>query len=287
VNPALGSIPATTLEVRIERGFVLPGRAWCAEAPRALIAVVHGLGEHSGRYAALASDLVHAGYTVAALDLPGHGESEGPRGDIPSWQRLRDQIVPALFTATRGLPGQPLELPVFLFGHSMGGVIALDHALARPRGLAGVAVTGPALRTTLPPWWKLALANIARVTTPSAGFPNGLDRTGLSRDPEVVRLYLEDPLVHDKISPRLYFAFNEACQRALRDARRLHLPAMIMQGEADRVVKPEGAAEFARAATDEFARLVTYPDAYHELFNDTDRARVIDDFVAWLVEVAG
>lgn len=282
VNPSAGRTSATVIEVPWERGRTLPGRVWCAERPRALVAIVHGLGEHCGRYAALASDLVHAHYTVAAVDLPGHGETTGPRGDVPSWLQLRDAVVPALFTASRGLPGQPPRMPTVLLGHSMGGVMALDVALAHPRELLGVVASAPALRSAMPPWWKLTLANVARVTTPAAGFPNGLDVSGISRDPEVLACRRADPLVHDRISPRLYFQFTEACQRVLRDARRLQIPCLVLQGEADRVVDPAGARQFHAAAPAGMARLVTYRDAYHEVFNDTSRGEVVRDLIAWL-----
>ncbi|TMA23928.1 MAG: lysophospholipase [Deltaproteobacteria bacterium] len=138
MNPAKSELPAISLDVRVDRDTLLPGRAWCAERPRALVAIVHGLGEHSGRYAALAGMLARARFTCVSLDLPGHGEAPGPRGDIPSWPQLRDHIVPAMFTASRGLPDQPSDLPHVLLGHSMGAVIALDHALAHPRGLSVV-----------------------------------------------------------------------------------------------------------------------------------------------------
>jgi alpha-beta hydrolase superfamily lysophospholipase len=221
-------------------------------------------------------------FTCVAFDLPGHGESNGPRGDIPSWLRVRDQVVPAMFTATRGLPDQPLELPVVLFGHSMGGVMALDHALAHPRGLSALVLSAPALRTSMPPWWKLALANAARVATPAAGFPNGLDPEGLSRDPEVVRAYREDRLVHDKISPRTYFALMEAAQRCRQGIRGLQVPTLMFQGMADRVVDPKGALEAAAAAPHDMLRFVTWPEAFHESFNDTGRDEVVRDMVAWL-----
>jgi alpha-beta hydrolase superfamily lysophospholipase len=282
MNPANGSVPAITIDVRVDRDTVLPGRVWSAERPRALVAIVHGLGEYSGRYAALASDLARWRFTCVALDLPGHGETNGPRGDFPSWAKVRDQIVPAMFTATRGLPDQPLELPVVLFGHSMGGVMALDHALAHPRGLAALVLSAPALRTTMPPWWKLALANAARVATPSAGFPNGLDPEGLSRDPEVVRAYREDRRVHDRISPRTYFAFMEAAQRCRQGIRGLQVPTLMFQGMADRLVDPKGALEAAAAAPHDMLRFVTWTDAYHESFNDTGREQVIRDMTAWL-----
>src|SRR4029077_21077285 len=187
----------------------------------------------------------------------------------PSWPRLRDAIVPSMFTASRGLPDQPMDLKLVLLGHSMGGMIALQHALAHPKPLTALVLSAPALRTALPPWWKLALANVARMATPTAGFPNGLDVDGISRDPEVVRAYREDPLVHDRISPRTYFAFSEAAQACRRDIRSLAVPTLMFQGMADRVVDPKGALEAAGAAPHEMLRFVTLRDAFHEVFNDT------------------
>jgi alpha-beta hydrolase superfamily lysophospholipase len=282
MNPANGSVPAISIDVRVDRETVLPGRVWCAERPRGLVAIVHGLGEYSARYSALASDFVRARFTCVSLDLPGHGDTTGPRGDIPSWERVRDQVLPAMFTATRGLPDQPLELPVVLLGHSMGGVLALDHALAHPKGLTALVLSSPALRTAIPPWWKLALANAARMATPAAGFPNGLDPEGLSRDPEVVRAYREDRRVHDKISPRTYFAFMEAAQRCRQGIRSLQVPTLLYQGMADRLVDPKGALEAVAAAPQYMLRFVSCPDSYHETMNDTGREQVVRDMVAWL-----
>jgi alpha-beta hydrolase superfamily lysophospholipase len=282
VNPSQGSVAAHRIEVHVDRTTVLPGRVWCAERPRALIAVCHGIGEHSGRYAALASDLVAARYTVVALDLPGHGEARGPRGDAQSWALLRDHVVPAMFTATRGLPDQPPQLPQVLFGHSLGGILALDFALAHPRAIIGAVASAPGLKTAIPPWWKLALANVARSTTPSAGFPTGLDESAMSRDAQVIRLRKEDPLVHDKISPRLYFEFNEARQRVVRNARRLQVPTLIQHGAGDSVTDPRGSLEFNAAAPHGMVRLITYKDAYHELFNDPARDEALKDLKGWL-----
>jgi alpha-beta hydrolase superfamily lysophospholipase len=282
MNPATCSLPCISIDVRVDRETVLPGRVWCAERPRALIAIVHGLGEHSGRYGALAQEFAKGRFTCVSLDLPGHGETSGPRGDIPSWEKLREQIVPAMFTATRGLPDQPMELPVVLLGHSMGGVIALDYALSHPKGLSALVLSAPALRTAMPPWWKLAMANVARVATPSGGFPNGLDPEGLARDPEVVKAYRDDPLVHDRISPRTYFAFQEAAQRCRLNIRNLQVPTLMFTGMADRLVDPKGALEAAGAAPHDMMRFVTWSDAYHETMNDSGREKVIQDVLAWL-----
>jgi alpha-beta hydrolase superfamily lysophospholipase len=187
-----------------------------------------------------------------------------------------------MFSVSRGLPGQPPEMPHILLGHSMGGLMALDYALAHPRGLLGVVASAPALSAAMPPWWKLALANVARITAPSTGFPHGLDETGMSRDPEVLRGRKEDPLMHDRISPRLYFAMEEARQRVLRDARRLAAPALLLHGAADRITDPKGTLEFCGSAPHDKARYITYRDAYHEIYNDPSRAQVIRDTTGWL-----
>jgi alpha-beta hydrolase superfamily lysophospholipase len=282
VNPAIGPVPATPIELRVERGLTLPGRVWASGSPRALIAIAHGIGEHSGRYAALAADLVRARHTVVAIDWPGHGEAPGSRGDIRSWSWLRDRIVPAMFTASRGLPGQPEELPHILLGHSMGGVLALDFAVAHPRSILGVVASAPALRSAMPPWWKLMLANVARATAPSVGFPTGIESGGISRDPEVLRARDADPLVHGRISPRLFHEFNEARQRVLRDARRLAAPALVMHGDADAVANAEGSREFAAAAPRGLVKLVIWPDAYHEIFNDHGRDERVRETITWM-----
>ncbi len=283
MNPSQGPVASIGIEVRVDRATTLPGRVWCSERPRALVAIVHGIGEHSGRYAALAADLVaKARVTVVALDLPGHGDAPGARGDMPSWDVVRDTVIPAMFTATRGLPDQPYDLPHVLLGHSMGGVIALDHALAHPRGLLALVLSSPGLRSQMPPWWKLALANVALATAPSMGFAHGLDVTGISRDPDVVKAYRDDPRVHGKISPRLYSAFNEARQRCLRESRQLAVPTLLMQGMSDRMVDPKGALEFAGSVPHGMIRLETFADRYHEIFNDVGREEPVKILTGWL-----
>lgn len=282
MNPAEAKIPGIQIEVRVDRETVLPGRVWCAERPRALVAIVHGLGEHSGRYAALAQALVDRHFSVAALDLPGHGEAKGPRGHAKSWEFLREQCVPATFTASRGMPGQPPDLRSVLMGHSMGGLLALDYALAHPRELLAVVASAPSLRSETPPAWKVGLAQAARVLSPTAGFPHGLAEDGMSRDTEVLQLRRDDPLVHDRITPRLYFGLVEARERVMREARHLGVPTLVLQGMADKVIDPKGSLEFTAAAPHEMARLITYAGAYHEIFNDVDREQVIHDLVAWL-----
>jgi alpha-beta hydrolase superfamily lysophospholipase len=282
LNPSEGAVPAIQIEVRVDKTLVIPGRVWCADRPKALIAITHGTGEHSGRYAALASDLVARRYTVAALDQPGNGEAPGPRGDLTSWIALRDQVVPATFTATRGLPGQPPDLPTVLLGHSMGGVLALDYALAHPRALLALIVSAPALKTPPVSALKLGLAKAAKVVAPGTPFDNGVNEKDISRDPEVLEARRTDPLVHHKITPRLYFQFDQARQRVRAEARRLAVPTLVLQGGQDHVVDPTGSLELNVSAPHGMTRLLSYRDAYHELFNDLDRDRVIKDVGNWL-----
>ena len=282
MNPAESQIPEIQIDVRIDKDTALPGRAWCAERPRALIAIVHGTGEHSGRYAALAEALVGRRFTVVSLDLPGHGEAPGPRGDWPSWADVRDRVIPSMFTVTRGMPGQPLDLPVVLLGHSMGGLMALDYALAHPKTLLGVVASGPALKSPPPPGAKVLLGKLVGSVAPTAGFPDGIRDEDISRDAEVVALRKADPLVHDRITPRTYFAMLDARKRVMGSARRLAVPALLQHGAADKVTDPKGSLEFNVGAPHGLVRLLTYRDAYHEIFNDPARTEAIKDLVGWL-----
>ena len=165
--------------------------------------------------------------------------------------------------------------------------MALDFALAHGRDVIGAVASAPGLRSAIPPWWKLLLANVALATAPGIGFPHGLPEGGMSRDPEVTRLRKTDPLIHDRISPRLYHDFTEARQRVLRDARRLSVPTLLLHGGSDEVVDPSGTAEFAASAPARLVKHIVYPGYYHEIFNDLDRERVVRDLVAWLDERVG
>lgn len=282
MNPSEGRIPDTQIDVRVGRDMQLPGRVWCSDRPRALIGIVHGLGEHSGRYAALAEVLVDRRFTVVALDLPGHGQAPGRRGDFPSWEFVRDQALPSMFTITRGIPGQPPDLPVVLLGHSLGAVLALDYCFAHPKTLLGVVGSAPAIRNPPPPLYKQLAARIAMMIAPDLPFPHGLDESGMSRDPEVLEHRKTDPLLHRKITPRAYYALVAAQKRVRENARKLSVPTLLLQGGADRVIDPRGALEFNGAAPHGMTRLFTYKDTYHELFNDPLRGEAIRDLLGWL-----
>jgi alpha-beta hydrolase superfamily lysophospholipase len=281
VNPARTELAGEALELGLGDGRVLPGIAWRRQSPRFSVGLVHGLGEHGGRYAALAADLVGAGACVCVADLPGHGRSGGARGDA-RWSELRDAVVPAILDAARRMvPSAPLVL----LGHSMGGLIALDFLLSRPRSVACAVISAVALAPgTPPPGWKVLLAGLVRAVAPGAPFDSGLEDEDRSRDEEVVRLAREDPLVHKRISPRLYFGMAEAQQRVMARAATLALPVLVLQGGADRMVSPAAARTLAQVANPRWLAFREYAGMYHELFNDVGREVVVRDVLGWVGE---
>jgi alpha-beta hydrolase superfamily lysophospholipase len=279
MDPSRGHVSHRAFELDSPSGR-LAGYAWGTPSPRARAILLHGLGEHALRYSALASDLAVAGIGAWAADLPGHGASPGPRGHA-SWRALRDEVVPALLAAAHAAPADG-SAPLFLVGHSMGGLLALDFALARPQGLAGIVLSAPALEAAEPPSaWKLVLARALNVVAPAARFDAGIRDEQRSRDPEVVRAAGADRAVHPWITPRLYFGLAVAQRRAQAAAATLALPALVVQGEADTVVSPAGARGFARAAPG--VGLLTYAGMLHEPFNEIGREAVIRDVVAWML----
>jgi len=189
-------------------GLSLFAQSWQPETKsRAVICLVHGMGEHSGRYTHVADQLTQAGYSLIAFDLRGHGQSQGPRGHTPSYETLLNDINSLLNEANKNFP----ELPSFLYGHSLGGNLVLNYVLRCQAQLKGVIVTDPWLRLAFePPRFKIILAQITNYIWPSFSQKNGLDTKVLSHDPEVVHVYENDPLVHDYISTRMFISIYQA-----------------------------------------------------------------------------
>lgn len=262
-----------------ERPYVF-ARLWPVENPRGAVALVHGLGEHSGRYFHVAGALQAAGWVVVACDLPGHGRSEGKRGHFPSYDGVLDLIGQLLQTAAEQAP----ERPRVLYGHSLGGNLVLNFALRRPQELDGVIATGPWLRLAFePPAAQVILARLVGKLWPAFTQPNGLDPKDLSHDPEVVRAYEEDPLVHDRISAGLFFAAYQAGLWALEQAHTLRVPALIMHGTEDRLTSAEASRAFAEAAGPQ-CTLRLWEGMYHEVHNEPQREEVLATVTRWLEE---
>ncbi len=266
-------------EWQTDDGLRLYAQGWQPEtAPTGVICLVHGLGEHSGRYTHLARFLNQAGYALLAFDLRGHGRSEGQRGHAPSYEVLLDDIAHFLAEAAERYPDHPR----FLYGHSLGGTLVIEYVLSRRPKLAGVIASGPLLRTAFePPAWKLTLAKILYSLRPTLALANEVDRPALCRDPEVVRAYNDDPLVHDRLSARLGMDMLQSGLWALEHAAEFPLPLLLMHGGADRITSPQASREFA-AQAGEVCTLKIWDGFYHEIHNEPEQKQVLAYLLAWL-----
>jgi len=260
-------------------GLPLFAQEWRPEAgPQAVVCLVHGLGEHSGRYAHLAAALAPAGYALLAFDLRGHGQSGGPRGHAPTYEALLDDIANLLDQAAQRFPARPR----FLYGHSLGGNLALIYALRRRSQLAGVISTGPLLLPAFePPAWKVALGRLLYDLWPALALSNEVNPRHLARDPAVARAYVDDPLVHDRVSARLAIDMLHAGRWALEHAAEFPLPLLLMHGGADRITSAPASRQFAgRARGDCTFKL--WDDLYHEMHNEPEQEAVFGFLLAWL-----
>lgn len=267
-----------------------------APPPRAVVLLVHGLGEHAGRYEHVARRLLDWGFAVRAYDQRGHGNSGGVRGVIPNESVLLDDLA-ELVDDTRlrcmRLPhqinhgGQPTPMPIILFGHSLGGLVASRFVALNLRPVDGLVLSSPALDAGLTRLQKFQLALMRRVA-PNFSVSNGLDASLLSHDAGMVRDYLDDPLVHDRITARLAHFVATAGPATLAAADRWRMPTLLLYAGADRIVNPAGSQAFAgRVAASHAVRPGTvtshcFAGLYHELFNETDSEPVFTALQAWL-----
>jgi acylglycerol lipase len=243
-----------------------------------VLCLVHGLGEHTGRNENISSCLENAGYAVMAFDLRGHGKSQGRRGDASSCDVLLDDIDILLEWTAERFPCSRR----FLYGHSFGGSLVIGHALNRPAGLSGVVATSPLLRPAASPSsWKMAAARILSVVLPRFPMSTSLDCNGLSRRKDVVDGYTGDPLVHDRITPRLGIDILDFGLRNLNGASGLSLPLLLMHGGSDLITSQTASAEFASKAGD-MCQLKIWEGLYHEIHNEPEREQVFACLLEWL-----
>jgi alpha-beta hydrolase superfamily lysophospholipase len=259
-------------------GLDLYARGWKPEAPKAVVVLVHGHGEHVNRYPHVAAAFTAAGYALQGFDLRGHGQSAGQRGHTPVYESLMDDIADFIADARKRYPG----LPVFLYGHSMGGNQVINYVLRSPQGLKGVIATGPWLKLAFdPPAAQVLVAKLLNSVAPSFSLASGLSQDALSRDPEVVRKYAADPLVHDKISVRLYTGMYGNGFWALEHAADLKIPMLLMHGSADKLTSAPASREFAQKAGS-LVTLKIWDGFYHEIHNEPEQAEVLQTMVSWL-----
>lgn len=270
-----GLITADGCRLQLHR-WPLPGPA------HGTVQIVHGLGEHMGRYEAVATALNAAGWHVVGHDHRGHGRSEGPRGSVPPGPGLLGDLAQVM-DHLRG-PGRHV-----LLGHSMGGLVAarfVAEALQTApapwsRPVDGLVLSSPALDAGLGPLQKLLLAVLGPLA-PDVRVNNGLKSEWVSRDPELVRRYDADPLVHDRITPRLVRFIIDGAAFVRLQAPAWRVPTLLLWAGADRCVAPAGSAAFAAAAPSAVLTAQEFPGLYHELFNEPERAEVLGHLTRWL-----
>jgi acylglycerol lipase len=269
-------------ELRAQDGVRLHYRSWPAPAERAVLLVSHGLGEHGGRYAALARDLAEYGITVHAIDHRGHGHSGGARGHVDRWETF----VRDFETFRAGIAKEhPAGTPVFLLGHSMGGLIAIHHLQAHPEApYRGAILSAPLVGIAVQaPRWKVALSGFFSRVLPWLPFHNAIETAMLSTAPGYEEAYHGDRLLHNIITPRLYTQMLAAIDTAFARPDTITLPLLVLAPTADRVVLPAAVARFASACPGE-VEVRRYEGFQHESLNEKDRDRVVADVVAWLKE---
>ena len=264
-------------------GLRLHLQRWPAPGPaHGTVQIVHGLGEHIGRYAALAAMLNAAGWHVAGHDHRGHGRSEGARGTIAGQQSLLADLGAVSDHVREG--GR-----LVLLGHSLGGLIAarfVAEGLRNPaarwfRDVDGLVLSSPALDAGLSAVQKLQLA-LGSLLAPNLRLANGLKPEWLSRDPEVVRRYGQDPLVHDRVTARLVRFVVDAGHLVRSRSPRWQVPTLLLWAGADRCVAPAGSAAFAAAAPAGVVTAQAFPNLYHEIFNEPEREEVLGHLSRWL-----
>jgi len=261
-------------------GTALFRRVWRpAGPPRGMVINLHGLGDHSGLYPTLVDHFVARGFSVHGPDLRGNGRSPGQRAYVARWDVFREDLRCVVELVRAEEP----NVPVFLLGNSLGGLIALEYALHHPEGLRGVIAASPPLGRLGIPAPLLLLGRVMSKILPRFALRTGMDLGGLARDPVVTRTVLADPLFHRWGTARLSTEVAAAIARVHAGAPHFPLPVLVLHGGADRMVLPDGSREFIAAVGHPDRQLLEYPEAYHVLFADLGRERVLTDVEHWAV----
>ncbi len=260
-------------------GVTFFAQEWVPEnKPVASLTLVHGLGEHSSRYQHFAEYYCNQGISILSYDQRGHGKTTGKRGHIPSFDVAVDDIKHFIFENRSRHP----ESQHFLYGHSLGGAMALYYSIKMKAGIQAAIITDPCLAPGLPtPPIKLFMARIFASLSPSLTLANGLDRENLSRDVEVVNRYNEDPLVHDQISASLGMDLINKGNWMLENANTLEIPLLLMSGTCDHLVSLEAIRKFS-AQANHIITIKEWDGMFHEIHNEPEKAEVFDFTIKWI-----
>jgi alpha-beta hydrolase superfamily lysophospholipase len=270
-------MPTTAPSLASRDGTRLHLHRWQVTPSRGTVVIIHGLGEHAGRYAHVAAWLNARGWSVLAPDLRGHGKSEGKRGVLRTPAGPSHDIAAVLAEARLGTPKS-----LVLLGHSAGGAFSARYVLESPDAVDALVMTSPALTADLT-WFQRVQLTLGRAFAPSLAQPNGLKPEYVSHDPAVVQAYIADPLVHDRITARLGRAILDAGALAIAAAPSWKTPTLLLYSGDDHLVASRGSDAFAAAAPREVVESERFDALYHEILNEsTAAAPVYAHLERWL-----
>lgn len=262
-----------------EHNIKLYGQYWQSTITKAVLVLVHGMGEHSTRYADfVVPEFLKNDMSVITYDQFGHGKTEGKRGHNPGFEAVLDCVDIVIRKAQSIFTGAP----VFLYGHSMGGNVVINYVLKRKHNLKGVIATSPFLRLAFqPPSWKIYIGKLLQKIAPSVSMKNDLDVSAISRNRNEVQKYISDPLVHDKISPNYSLTFIKTGISAIKNASKLTCPMFLLHGTGDRLTSHLATEEFALNSNNNVT-IKLFKDGYHELHNDLCKKDFMTAIMKWI-----
>ena len=273
-----------TITWQNETGRTVFAQAWIPDKnPTHVIILIHGLGEHSGRYEAWAQRFLKDNVAVYALDVHGHGRTTGARGHTDAFGYIYDDIQHLMSTVRTDYP----EVKLHLYGHSMGGALSLGFAAFRAHNadvpsITSIVTTGTAIRPGFePPAWKLKLAAWLDKIVPWLALGNELDPNWLSSDKNIVAAYNSDPLVHDRISVRWYNEWMRAVEAVRLNPEKIKAPVFMLHGASDRATSPKAAAMMAGILN---AKFQSWPEAFHELHHEPCKDKVFAAVLDWILK---
>ena len=259
-------------------------RAWESDPGAPAVGIVHGLGDHSGRWERVGRTLQASGFSAYALDLPGHGRSDGTRGHVRSWNDYRAAVTRWMDVLRTDDGGRQWGL----LGHSLGGLIALDWAQQNPGRVDALVLSAPPFELSLhPAAIKVHAARLIGLLWPGFTQSNGIPPSLLSHDPEVIRAHRADRLVHFRISARLFLELQRMRRILARAAASSAIPTLLVQGGADPVTSAAGSALWAKTSRNGTVTYKEYPGLFHEVLNEPEGAAILDEIIGWLKETLG
>ncbi|MFC1650756.1 alpha/beta hydrolase [Candidatus Latescibacterota bacterium] len=255
-------------------------QVWVPEqTPRAAIVIIHGgNGDHSSRYKNVVNHFVPCNYAIYTFDQRGSGQSLGHRGHIKHWKEFREDLAMFLNFVYHEQP----NLPIYIFGHSLGGVTVLDYCIRNPKNIRGIICSAPAIGEINISPFLWTVARFLNQVWPSIPISTGLDMSKTSRDSAEVQATLNDPYMHGKGTPRLAMQLNETVDWIHSHANEFSLPLLILHGTKDEFASIEGSRKFINNVAYHDAELKEYDGGYHELFRDTIKQQVFNDIEEWL-----